>query len=730
MTSKAVAFWQLVLTDLSRPLIDPIAFCTDPVVILTGSHWALSLTLRYWLCVLRPPYITQLAPLDIQTYAEMVKKAQLLEDATDFIDYIKGKFMKKELTPGMASAKPNIRNKRPFNITEGPSQERKPKILVPNTPVKSNCKHCDKPSHTADECWRKVGTCLRCGSREHHIPECLSEEVLRSTGNAWALLVLHFFHRHMKKLMAFLKDYEASSGSPKKHWVSWNIIAQPKECGGLGILNIQDMQIALRTKLLWKVISGTSLWGDFLKAKYLHNIHYSKASYDLMHAADSRLWRHVSSIVASNHRVLVANLDSAASFWFDVWTGSVPLHKFIPDNVWQNIQGKYLSIKDVFHEPGGVHLLLARHFCPAIILNNCIAVVGDSDKWIWCPTPDGTFTSSSVRKINQPIICVGWDKIWCLAAPLKWSILVWRLAKGCVPTDDILAGCGIPLCSRCSCCSSPSIESGTHLFFHSKVAKAVWGSLFDVLKFHNLSVLNPMHGVIFFLDAQPATSSRGNLIRFIFLAVIWELWCSRNRSRYDSFAMNNTHVLSKIRLNVQDAVSASVLVFKGLASAQIRLLSQCGIHVQQSPNLIPKVVRWLLPPTGRLKLNVDGAYKSSMGIAAGGGVHRNDRGDIIFCFAHRYPHVCSSLEAEALALRDGIYMCCNHGFNTIFIESDSMVLIQVIKGREANQVADALVNLGCSSLPVCNLWFSWADLPPAVKGPCHLDKAGLPSIRP
>ncbi|MQL87053.1 hypothetical protein Taro_019588 [Colocasia esculenta] len=49
---------------------------------------------------LKPQYITQLAPLDIQTYAKMVKKAQLLEDAMDFTDRIKGKFMKKEMTSG------------------------------------------------------------------------------------------------------------------------------------------------------------------------------------------------------------------------------------------------------------------------------------------------------------------------------------------------------------------------------------------------------------------------------------------------------------------------------------------------------------------------------------------------------------------------------------------------------------------------------------------------------
>ncbi|MQL99534.1 hypothetical protein Taro_032257 [Colocasia esculenta] len=89
----------------------------------------------------------------------MVKKAQLLEDAMYFTDHIKGKFVKKEMTSGQSSTKPNNGKKRPFNITEGPSQERKPKAIVPNTPTKGNYKHCDKRGHTADECWRKFGAC-------------------------------------------------------------------------------------------------------------------------------------------------------------------------------------------------------------------------------------------------------------------------------------------------------------------------------------------------------------------------------------------------------------------------------------------------------------------------------------------------------------------------------------------------------------------------------------------
>ncbi|MQM14082.1 hypothetical protein Taro_047011 [Colocasia esculenta] len=82
---------------------------------------------------LRPAYITQLAPLDIQTYPEMVRKAQLLEDAIDLTDHIKGRMVKKEQTSG-APSKPTNDKKRPLSITNGPSQERKPKVFTPTAP--------------------------------------------------------------------------------------------------------------------------------------------------------------------------------------------------------------------------------------------------------------------------------------------------------------------------------------------------------------------------------------------------------------------------------------------------------------------------------------------------------------------------------------------------------------------------------------------------------------------
>ena len=62
---------------------------------------------------LRPQFITQMAPMDIQTYVEMVKKAQLLEDAMETAERIKGKSVKREQVSATGRYQPTIEKKRP-----------------------------------------------------------------------------------------------------------------------------------------------------------------------------------------------------------------------------------------------------------------------------------------------------------------------------------------------------------------------------------------------------------------------------------------------------------------------------------------------------------------------------------------------------------------------------------------------------------------------------------------
>ncbi|MQM13333.1 hypothetical protein Taro_046260 [Colocasia esculenta] len=83
---------------------------------------------KHFLNGLRPQYITQLAPMDIQTYADMIKKAQLLEDAMETAERIKGKSVKREQVSATGMYQPTIGKKRPSGGVNEPA-DKKPKDL-------------------------------------------------------------------------------------------------------------------------------------------------------------------------------------------------------------------------------------------------------------------------------------------------------------------------------------------------------------------------------------------------------------------------------------------------------------------------------------------------------------------------------------------------------------------------------------------------------------------------
>ncbi|MQM17558.1 hypothetical protein Taro_050531 [Colocasia esculenta] len=165
----------------------------------------------------------------------------------------------------------------------------------------------------------------------------------------------------------------------------------------------------------------------------------------------------------------------------------------------------------------------------------------------------------------------------------------------------------------------------------------------------------------------------------------------------------------------------------------------------------PTIVRWITPPSGRLKLNVDGAFMRTSGTTGGGGILRDHEGNMCWAFARAYHDLNSSLAAEAMALNGGLSICCSKGVSEVLVETDSLNLLQLVTNqissqwdlscimhdiamktlnlkaeiahvpREANRVADCLASsaMSCTRFVI---WSSWGDLPTTVKDPYHLDK--------
>nr|XP_027093558.1 uncharacterized protein LOC113713956 [Coffea arabica] len=165
------------------------------------------------------------------------------------------------------------------------------------------------------------------------------------------------------------------------------------------------------------------------------------------------------------------------------------------------------------------------------------------------------------------------------------------------------------------------------------------------------------------------------------------------------------------------------------------------------------VVTWTKPPTQRYKLNT---YASMVnGRMSGGGVLRDLEGRLIFAFYKEFGEK-GVLQAEALAVLEGLRVCAAKGVQEVLVEVDSAVLMSLVKSSalggwshcnllrqirrlldqvsvsfihifcEANMAADRLAALqGYPSM----VFDSVQQLPREIRGCLAMDAREFPSLR-
>lgn len=74
----------------------------------------------------------------------------------------------------------------------------------------------------------------------------------------------------------------------KYHLVAWNVVCRPKELGGLGILDLEIMNIALLAKRLWKLFNVEGLWQKILWDKYVGSSTLGQVQ---LKQGDSHFWQ-------------------------------------------------------------------------------------------------------------------------------------------------------------------------------------------------------------------------------------------------------------------------------------------------------------------------------------------------------------------------------------------------------------------------------------------------------
>ncbi|KAB2628729.1 protein phosphatase 2C 51 [Pyrus ussuriensis x Pyrus communis] len=120
--------------------------------------------------------------------------------------------------------------------------------------------------------------------------------------------------------------------------------------------------------------------------------------------------------------------------------------------------------------------------------------------------------------------------------------------------------------------------------------------------------------------------------------------------------------------------------------------------------------RWSLPPTGWVKVNVDGAFCAASQLGGIGVVFHDEVSSYAGGFIHRVSNVNNPYMVELMAAREGLYRAVQRNMQCIFLESDALQVIQGVGSlKRGSSSLDLLVDdvreslRGIGSSKICHI---------------------------
>ena len=118
----------------------------------------------------------------------------------------------------------------------------------------------------------------------------------------------------------------------------------------------------------------------------------------------------------------------------------------------------------------------------------------------------------------------------------------------------------------------------------------------------------------------------------------------------------------------------------GISSASTCIIR--GRHVKQK---IPRVGKWLPPPTSFLKINTDGSSRGNQGAARIGGIGRDSSALVVFIFlANKGVQTINKM--EGLAILYALKRVYALGWRKVICEADSQLLVNLLLRRKFSGV--------------------------------------------
>ncbi|XP_019192832.1 PREDICTED: uncharacterized protein LOC109187166 [Ipomoea nil] len=356
--------------------------------------------------------------------------------------------------------------------------------------------------------------------------------------------------------------------------------------GGLGFKKLHEFNLALLAKQGWRLlINPGSLVSKLLKAKYYPTTNFLEAKTG---NNPSYLWR---SIIAGQEvlrRGVARRIGDGGNTKIWEWG-------WLSDNANPNLHTPYVEelsearVSGLMMSDGNWDVDILTNIFEEADVQRILATPVNRlfpDSWRWIGDLRGQYTVKHGYKMLMMVDSHGnevqnfkaWKLLWLLPVPAKIKNLLWRCARGVLPTREKLRMRQVWIGGGCPMCGFPAETQG-HLFAECWFATELWGQT-DLLQGRTWTE---------FMEACITSSDVKMAVR---LAVIVEvIRSSRNECVWRS-------------------VSPSIMSMHSKAQA-LQIVWEENFGTQVSERRSANNTPWSPPPRGRLKCNVDAAISPS-----------------------------------------------------------------------------------------------------------------------
>jgi hypothetical protein len=173
--------------------------------------------------------------------------------------------------------------------------------------------------------------------------------LIKSVLSSLPMYMMSFFslpNGVLKKLDYFRSRFfwQGNENKRKYRLAKWNILCQPQDQGGLGILDLNMMNTALLSKWLYKLLTSDGMWQQLLRNKYVGSKPLSHVQLKL---GDSHFWSGLMKVKLTFLRFssFLIKDGSQVRFWEDAWLDGSSLKDQYPA-LYNIARKKFISISE------------------------------------------------------------------------------------------------------------------------------------------------------------------------------------------------------------------------------------------------------------------------------------------------------------------------------------------------------------------------------------------------